>query len=136
MFKLFRRLSSSVYQRPDRPWSEDATSNAPTIGRKRRIDDDDDGDDLDTEGSTTRKRRGPLQRAGTEASDFGEILPKPKETDPAVKEVTQGVREVEIEEKKGQDASKGDLHGVQDPEAVVEVSADPLAAAKDDVSGE
>ncbi|TFY54842.1 hypothetical protein EVJ58_g8621 [Rhodofomes roseus] len=37
MYKLIRRISSSFFPRPDRPWSEDATSSAPQIGRKRRL---------------------------------------------------------------------------------------------------
>ncbi|KAI0058343.1 hypothetical protein BV25DRAFT_1830179 [Artomyces pyxidatus] len=95
MFKLLRRISSSVYPRPDRPWGDDATSNAPTIGRKRRMSDEDD--DMPDVG-TTRKRRGQLEREGT--SELGELSVKGKETDPAVKEVTQGVKQVDLEEKK------------------------------------
>jgi len=95
MFKLLRRISSSIYPRPDRPWSDDATSNAPTIGRKRRLSDEDD--DVQDAGSS-RKRRAPLEREGT--SELGQLRVKGTETDPSVKEVTRGVKEVELEDKK------------------------------------
>jgi hypothetical protein len=117
MFKLLRRISSSIYPRPDRPWSDDgksllfvvfcgilyniiptATSNAPTIGRKRRISDEDGDDDDVRDAGSSRKRRAPLEREGT--SDLGELRVKGTETDPAVKEVTRGVKEVELEDKK------------------------------------
>ncbi|KAH8990791.1 hypothetical protein EDB92DRAFT_1863218 [Lactarius akahatsu] len=92
MFKLLRRISSSIYPRLDRPWSDDATSNAPTIGRKRRLsDEDDDGDDVRDAGSS-RKRRAPLEREGM--SELGELRGKGTETDPGVKEVTRGVKEL------------------------------------------
>ncbi|KAH9054662.1 hypothetical protein EDB87DRAFT_1834700 [Lactarius vividus] len=98
MFKLLRRISSSIYPRLDRPWSDDATSNAPTIGRKRRLrDEDGDGDDVRDAGSS-RKRRAPLEREGM--SELGELRAKGTETDPGVKEVTRGVKEVELEDKK------------------------------------
>ncbi|KAH9988090.1 hypothetical protein BJV74DRAFT_469380 [Russula compacta] len=100
MFKILRRISSSIYPRPDRPWSDDATSTAPTIGRKRKMNDEDE----DTQGSgSSRKRRGELERQDT--SELGELRVgvkgnKGSETDPGVKEVTQGVKEVELEDKK------------------------------------
>lgn len=71
-----------------------ATSNAPTIGKKRRMDDDED-EDMEAEGST-RKRRGQIERSDTD--EFG-AKPAPKETDPDVKEMTQGVKDVELEDK-------------------------------------
>ncbi|PFH53441.1 hypothetical protein AMATHDRAFT_1105 [Amanita thiersii Skay4041] len=37
MFGLIRRLSHSVIPRPDRPWEDDPTSNAPHKARKRRL---------------------------------------------------------------------------------------------------
>ncbi|KAI0299429.1 hypothetical protein B0F90DRAFT_1620233, partial [Multifurca ochricompacta] len=94
MLKLLRRISSSIYPRSDRPWSDDATSNAPTIGRKRRMSDDDD--DVQDAGSS-RKRRGQLERQDT--SDLSELGIKASEADPGVKEVTRGVKEVELEDK-------------------------------------
>jgi hypothetical protein len=103
MFKLLRRISSSIYPRPDRPWSDDATSNAPTIGRKRRLSDEDD--DVQDAGSS-RKRRAPLEREGT--SELGELRVKGTEPDPGVKEVTRGVKEVELEDKKEESSADDD----------------------------
>jgi len=97
MFKILRRISSSIYPRPDRPWSDDATSNAPSIGRKRKMNDEDE--DVQESGSA-RKRRGELERQDT--SELGELAAKGSKgsgTDPGVKEVTRGVKEVELEDK-------------------------------------
>jgi len=98
MFKLLRRISSSIYPRPDRPWSDDATSNAPTIGRKRRLSDEDDGGDDVQDAGSSRKRRAPLEREGT--SELGQLRVKGTETDPSIKEVTRGVKEVDLVDKK------------------------------------
>jgi len=115
MFKLLRRISSSIYPRPDRPWSDDATSNAPTIGRKRRLSDEDrDGDDVRDAGSS-RKRRVPLEREDT--SELGELRAKGTEIDPSVKEVTRGVKEVELEDKKEGSATDDDGKGTAAGEA-------------------
>lgn len=90
-------LSSSITGSHQEPV---ATSTAPTIGRKRKINDEDE----DTQGSgSSRKRRGELERQDT--SELGELGVgvkgnKGSETDPGVKEVTQGVKEVELEDKK------------------------------------
>jgi hypothetical protein len=73
-----------------------ATSNAPTIGRKRRLSNDED-DDVQDVGST-RKRRGQIERRDT--SELGELRVKGGETDIAVKEVTRGVKKVELEDKR------------------------------------
>ncbi|KAH9077649.1 hypothetical protein EDB83DRAFT_2345095 [Lactarius deliciosus] len=124
MFKLLRRISSSIYPRLDRPWSDDATSNAPTIGRKRRLsDDDDDGDDVRDAGSS-RKRRAPLEREGM--SELGELRGKGTETDPGVKEVTRGVKEVELEDKK-EGSSTDDGKGTAE-EAPATPEGEPSAA--------
>ncbi|KAN0139265.1 hypothetical protein V8E53_002766 [Lactarius tabidus] len=129
MFKLLRRISSSIYPRPDRPWSDDATSNAPTIGRKRRLSDEDgDGDDVQDAGSS-RKRRVPLEREGT-SSELGELRAKGTEIDPGVKEVTRGVKEVELEDKKEGSAANDDGKGTVEeastsPESETEPSVTP-----------
>ena len=47
---------------------------------------------------SSRKRRAPLEREDT--SELGELQVKGTETDPSVKEVTRGVKEVELEDKK------------------------------------
>jgi len=98
MLKVLRRISSSIYPRPDRPWSDDATSNAPSIGRKRRMNDEDtDGEDS----GSSRKRRGQLVRQDTsELGELGVKVVKGSEVDPGVKQVTRGVKEVELEDKK------------------------------------
>lgn len=57
--------------------------------------DDDEDEPMEAEGST-RKRRGQIERSDTD--EFG-LKPAPKETDPDVKEMTQGVKDVELEDK-------------------------------------
>jgi len=57
MFKFIRRISTSVLPRPDRPWTDDATSNAPTIGRKRRYSVTEREDDAESV-SRSKKARG------------------------------------------------------------------------------
>ena len=74
-----------------------ATSSAPTIGRKRRVDDDED-DEVEQNASLARKRR-VAPGMERQLSDMGELIPAAKEADPSVKEVTQGVKQVELEEK-------------------------------------
>jgi hypothetical protein len=106
-----------------------ATSNAPTIGRKRRLSDEDgDGDDARDAGSS-RKRRVPLEREGT-SSELGELRSKGTEIDPGVKEVTRGVKEVELEDKKEGRATNDDGKGTAEeasttPEGETEPSAAP-----------
>ncbi len=77
-----------------------ATSNAPSIGRKRRMNDEDsDGQEM----GSTRKRRGQVERQDTSSSELGELGVKEvkgSEVDPGVKQVTRGVKEVELEDKK------------------------------------
>lgn len=78
-----------------------ATSNAPSIGRKRRLNDE-DADEQET--GSSRKRRGQVERHDTSSSELGELGVKEvkgsPEVDPGVKQVTRGVREVELEDKK------------------------------------
>ncbi|KAI0372502.1 hypothetical protein BV20DRAFT_1062182 [Pilatotrama ljubarskyi] len=96
MYKLIRRISSSFFPRPDRPWSEDATSTAPQIGRKRRLSTD-EHEERETTPSAKK------HRADSEVAPEREREPSPvrpgKETE-EVKEVTKGVRDVELEEGK------------------------------------
>ncbi|OCH94592.1 hypothetical protein OBBRIDRAFT_710117, partial [Obba rivulosa] len=96
MYKLIRRISNSFFPRPDRPWNEDATSNAPQIGRKRRLSADEHDDDVP---SSAKKHR----RESVEAADEPALREEPsvragKDTE-GVKEVTKGVREVELDER-------------------------------------
>ncbi|KAJ7481573.1 hypothetical protein FB451DRAFT_1364749 [Mycena latifolia] len=97
MFNLIRRFSGSVIPRPDRPWEEDPTSNAPHTGRKRRMADEDRDDD-DEEQARLKKVRAATVEAPDARESSATPLPQAKET-ADVKEVTQGVKEVELEEK-------------------------------------
>jgi len=141
MFKVLRRISSSIYPRPDRPWSDDATSNAPSIGRKRRMTDEDADEQ---EMGSSRKRRGQLERQDTSSSELGELGAKEvkgSEVDPGVKQVTRGVKEVELEDKKkesrtddGKDANEEASKAI-DGESSVAAPVDPTHATptqKDD----
>jgi hypothetical protein len=72
---------------------------------------DEDADE--EEMGSTRKRRGQLERQDTFSSELGELGVKEvkgSEADPGVKQVTRGVKEVELEDKKeesGTDDGKG-----------------------------
>ncbi|KAH9834959.1 uncharacterized protein C8Q71DRAFT_908782 [Rhodofomes roseus] len=97
MYKLIRRISSSFFPRPDRPWSEDATSSAPQIGRKRRLS----STEPDLEPSA-KKQRSESADVSDSAQTTREDTPvrTGKETEePEVKAVTKGVKEVELEDK-------------------------------------
>jgi hypothetical protein len=103
MFKFIRRVSTSFLPRPDRPWRDDATSNAPTIGRKRCfsfVEDDND----DSASTSVKKLKGESTRAEGSPPSIPEVLDKKEEED--VKSVTQGVKDVELDEKK-LDSSSG-----------------------------
>ncbi|KAG2065117.1 hypothetical protein BDR04DRAFT_1145539 [Suillus decipiens] len=97
MFKFIRRVSTSFLPRPDRPWRDDATSNAPTIGRKRRFSFV-EGDDDEPVSTSVKKLKGDSTQATSAVSD--------KKGGEDVKSVTQGVKDVELEEKK-LDSSSG-----------------------------
>lgn len=103
MFKFIRRVSTSFLPRPDRPWRDDATSNAPTIGRKRRfsfVEDDDD----DPASTSVKKLRGDSAQAEGSTPSVPTVSDKKEGED--VKSVTQGVKDVELDEKK-LDSSSG-----------------------------
>ncbi|KAF9255850.1 hypothetical protein L218DRAFT_1081630 [Marasmius fiardii PR-910] len=111
MFGLIRRISGSIIPRPDRPWEEDATSNAPQVGRKRRRSSAGVGDEdpyAETELSKKRVRGDtPLTQDGTPSS-----TPQPADSE-GLKEVTKGVKEVELEDKektKGEEKTAEDIH--------------------------
>ncbi|KIM92235.1 hypothetical protein PILCRDRAFT_810268 [Piloderma croceum F 1598] len=92
---LVRRISGSILPRSDRPWSEDATSNAPTIGRKRRLSTP--GEDEEEE-NTAKRAKG---EDGTLTRNESPSQPVALVNETAeVKEVTQGVDDVELEEGK------------------------------------
>ncbi|KAI0686327.1 hypothetical protein BC835DRAFT_1380140 [Cytidiella melzeri] len=125
--RLVRRISTSLFPRPDRPWNDDATSNAPSIqiGTKRRFNDEDDEDDAgdlmpppSTPGTPTtpgtprkelgygsimKKQRVKIDTEGEEQqstppkADNGDVSSQEQgAVENGVKEVTEGVREVEI----------------------------------------
>ncbi|KAL0946139.1 hypothetical protein HGRIS_012404 [Hohenbuehelia grisea] len=106
MFGLFRRISGSIIPRPDRPWQEDATSNAPQIGRKRRLSSTErDLEDLEDE-RVAKKNRGLNPASVSDDADQEHAratsstpLPQGKEDTEGVKEVTQGVEEVDLGDK-------------------------------------
>ncbi|CDO74603.1 hypothetical protein BN946_scf184586.g8 [Trametes cinnabarina] len=93
MYKIIRRISSSFFSRPDRPWSEDATSTAPQIGRKRR---------LSTEEHEERETTPSAKKHRAESDNTPDIKREQSPAQPGqeVKEVTEGVREVELEDGK------------------------------------
>jgi len=98
MIGLFRRISHSVIPRPDRPWEDDPTSNAPHK-RKRRLSLTDRDSDPDMEQSSQKKIRG--DSVGSSVTDVvqeGSPAPLPQTETQEVKEVTQGVKDVELAE--------------------------------------
>ncbi|KAF9559049.1 hypothetical protein CPC08DRAFT_709188 [Agrocybe pediades] len=115
MFKLFRRISHGVIPRSDRPWEEDPTSNAPQTGKKRRLSTTErdatsghGGDDK----TSVKKARGesasPSVADAEATATFAMPPPGPatvisddtQHQQEEVKEVTQGVEEVALEDKK------------------------------------
>ncbi|KAI0649941.1 aspartic peptidase domain-containing protein [Trametes meyenii] len=112
---IIRRISSSFFPRPDRPWSEDATSTAPQIGRKRRLSTD-EREERETTPSAKK------QRADPGSSERGSSPARPEKETEEVKEVTKGVREVELEDGKAPVAQS--LEG----EAQAETSTQEAAA--------
>ncbi|RDB19740.1 hypothetical protein Hypma_013159 [Hypsizygus marmoreus] len=121
MFGLIRRISHSVIPRLDRPWADDreflkehsterkrvlndfflslrvvshlATSNAPTKGKKRRLSSTERDADPDMEESIKKKARGESTASSTtDVNDVPQVQVETQE----VREVTQGVKEVEL----------------------------------------
>jgi hypothetical protein len=91
-----------------------ATSNAPSIGRKRRMNDE-DADEQET--GSSRKRRGQVERQDTSSSELGELgvkEAKASEVDPDVKQVTRGVKEVELDDKKEESRTDDGEGGVSE----------------------
>lgn len=99
MFNLIRRISYGVIPRPDRPWEEDATSNAPAPRRKRRLSSTErDVRDESEEASRGKKARSGSQSPETDNQEDRETpLPQPEAETTEVKEVTQGVKEVVLD---------------------------------------
>jgi hypothetical protein len=109
--------------------STTATSNAPSIGRKRRMNDEDADEQ---EMGSSRKRRGQLDRQDTSSSELGELGVKEvkgSEVDPDVKQVTRGVKEVELEDKKEEESRTDDGKSVCEEEASKVIDGEPSVAA-------
>ena len=108
-----------------------ATSNAPSIGRKRRMNDE-DTDEQET--GSSRKRRGQVERQDTSSSELGELGVKEvkggAEVDPGVKQVTQGVKKVELEDKK-EESRTDDGKGVSEEASEVIDGESSVAAPLD-----
>ncbi|KAH0578489.1 hypothetical protein J132_03057 [Termitomyces sp. J132] len=102
MFNLIRRISNGVILRPDRPWADDATSNAPTKGKKRRLDRNADIENI--EEVKTKKIRGESDAPETPTPQSESqpastlVLERQQQEEKEVKEVTKGVKEVELNE--------------------------------------
>jgi len=96
MFSLIRRISYGVIPRPDRPWEDDSTSNAPRTRRKRRYS--------STERKAERDEQPNKRTRGDSATPDADGLfmgppPVPQRDPSEVKEVTQGVKEVDLDGK-------------------------------------
>ncbi|EPT02016.1 hypothetical protein FOMPIDRAFT_1023034 [Fomitopsis schrenkii] len=96
MYKLIRRISSSFFPRPDRPWSEDATSSAPQIGRKRRLS----STEPEPAPTAKKQRSESVDVSGNaEAREETPVRTGNQTEEPEVKAVTKGVKEVELEDR-------------------------------------
>ncbi|KAM6501091.1 hypothetical protein JOM56_004105 [Amanita muscaria] len=166
MFGLIRRLSYSVIPRPDRPWEDDPTSNAPHKPRKRRLSSSEPEDAIPNrqvpgsstgyagESATKRARgEGASLSSPVGVDEFGgwSVPPDPQpsvhnnqdltppdsavesrqEQEPEtqdVKEVTQGVKEVELEDKVEKTETRHDPVDNQEeetPEKTVDADVHP-----------
>lgn len=127
MFNLIRRISYGVIPRPDRPWEEDATSNAPAVRRKRRLssterDVRDDSEEL----ARGKKARGGSLSPEAEAEGDDTPLPQPEAETIEVKEVTQGVKDVVLD---AESAPTAEEKPEVAPKPNVEEEASPIEAA-------
>ncbi|PSR81758.1 hypothetical protein PHLCEN_2v6267 [Hermanssonia centrifuga] len=98
MYKLIRRISSSFFPRADRPWNDDgeSTSNAPQVGQKRRLGTP-DLEDLPSPQSAKRLKAEKVDDDEHDTQGEGSSARAAQDSED-VKEVTKGVREVELEE--------------------------------------
>ena len=144
MFQFLRRVSGSLLPRPDRPWRDDgechdpyctpcnspcsirsrrplATSHAPTIGRKRRYSVTEQ--DVDDTASTAKRTKNDLANPDTEYDSASDRESTKEDAVPPVegqdvKEVTKGVKEVDLEdEDKAADPSSIRPEGVPLPDS-------------------
>ena len=99
-----------------------------------------DDEDADSEESgSTRKRRGQLERQDTsELGELGVKGVKGSEVDPDVKQVTRGVKEVELQDKKEESGSDGgegaseEAPKTTEGESSAEAPLDPASTQNDD----
>ncbi|KDR74923.1 hypothetical protein GALMADRAFT_568191 [Galerina marginata CBS 339.88] len=103
MFSLIRRISYGVIPRPDRPWEDDPTSNAPHTRRKRRLSSTERDVDADEDQANKKKARGESATPSVADAEGTFLTPAPPQADTQeVKEVTQGVEEVDLDGKDGE----------------------------------
>ncbi|GAW03499.1 hypothetical protein LENED_005228 [Lentinula edodes] len=143
MFGLFRRISNSVLPRPDRPWDDDATSNAPKVGRKRRLSstERDLAEDKE-EQSRSKKHRGDTPQTPLElptvATSVEEETGNTSQVDlEGVKEVTEGVKEVDLEDKQtAEHSDEAEVATTSDDSNDETVVAPETVPLPEEVSGE
>ncbi|KAF8958969.1 hypothetical protein BDZ97DRAFT_1430280 [Flammula alnicola] len=104
MFNLIRRISYGVIPRPDRPWEEDPTSNAPNTRRKRRLSSTERDATGDEEQANKKKARGESATPSVVDAEGTSMAPAPQGDTKEVKEVTQGVEEVALDGKDDEQA--------------------------------
>ncbi|KAF9450042.1 hypothetical protein P691DRAFT_758559 [Macrolepiota fuliginosa MF-IS2] len=144
MFSLIRRISYSVIPRPDRPWEDDPTSNAPNTRRKRRLSstEREATDVMDEEHSRKKKLRGdsesvenlgsddivasPAEDASdiTAAADEDVTVEVHREGSVEVKVVTRGVKGVELEDKDATSTSSDDKDQEQNTQEIAATGTD------------
>jgi len=133
MYKLIRRISSSVFARPDRPWSDDATSSAPQNGRKRRLS----STEPDEPSPSVKKHRVESPEGSDDASQRDSSPLGPARETEGVKEVTNGVKEVELEEGGREEVSAAaDATAVPLPDSPLLSAADDTKEAEADATDE
>ncbi|KDQ56894.1 hypothetical protein JAAARDRAFT_36367 [Jaapia argillacea MUCL 33604] len=130
MFQNFvRRISSSFLPRPDRPWSEDATSNAPQIGRKRRLSTPEPEAEEQSHRPTAKRSKTDEGNGSGDTSGSRDESPKPVKETEEVKEIREGVKEVHLEV----DGTGKELSGEEAVSEVEVAAAVPLPEDMDDL---
>ncbi|KAG9226769.1 hypothetical protein CCMSSC00406_0009667 [Pleurotus cornucopiae] len=126
---------------------ESATSNAPQIGRKRRLSTTELGDGPSDEERLTKRGRGALPPVAVETMTENTSQNDTREASPVspphgattdqedVKEVTEGVKEVELEDKKEVEPESVPLP-VEVSGELDEVNATPAEGSKDESKAE
>jgi hypothetical protein len=115
MFSLIRRISYGVIPRPDRPWEDDPTSNAPQRRRKRRLSSTERDVEADEDQANKKKARGESASPSVADAEGTFLTPAPQVDTQEVKEVTQGVQEVDLD---GKDVFEGTPAEEAAPESI------------------